>query len=143
MLVAAQPGMAVPQRPNPTASGTGNPACAPLSGFSVIDSRGTAYNCQAFLRAESCLWQHSQEWLCHKDRIRQPVAQAILPVRLCLASVLSILGEQLTIAKLSSVLSHACGSTARNGCATKTESDSQWHRQSCLCAFVWLQCYRF
>src|SRR5437764_2706559 len=37
----------------------------------------------------------------------------------------------------------ACGSTGRNGCATKTKSDSQWHRQSCLCAFVLLQGYRF
>src|SRR5207253_6922099 len=51
------------------------------------------------------LRQRSQEWLCHKEQIRQPVAQAILPVRLCLASVLSILGEQLTIAELSSWLS--------------------------------------
>src|SRR5229473_827870 len=31
----------------------------------------------------------------------------------------------------------SCGSTARNGCATKTKSESQWHRQSCLC-LSWL-----
>jgi hypothetical protein len=28
------------------------------------------------------LRQHSQEWLCHKDQIRELVAQAFLPVRL-------------------------------------------------------------
>src|SRR2546430_17533818 len=43
------------QWPGLLTSGTGNPACAPLPCFSVIDSRGTAYNCRAFLLAESWL----------------------------------------------------------------------------------------
>ncbi len=42
----------MPQRPNLRPSSTGIPACAPLSCFSVIDSRETACNYRASLRAE-------------------------------------------------------------------------------------------
>src|SRR5439155_1076508 len=78
------------QWPGLLTSGTGNPACAPLPCFSVIDLGEQLTITELSSWLSHGLWQHSQEWLCHKDQIRQPVAQAILPVRLCLASGLSI-----------------------------------------------------
>jgi len=78
-LAAAQPGMAVPQRPNLRASGrdilasgTGTPACALLPYCKITSSKileGQFVTSELSSVLSRCLRQHSQEWLCHKDQI--------------------------------------------------------------------------
>src|SRR5207249_9257205 len=79
--------MAVPQRPNLRTSGTGIVACAGLPYCKATSSRTlqdqlTITELSSWLN--DVLRQHSQEWLCHREQIRELVAQAFLPVQVYL-----------------------------------------------------------
>src|SRR5207253_3571050 len=104
--------MAVPQRLNLRASGTGIVASAGLpyckaTSSKTLQDQLTITELSSWL--SDGLRQHSQEWLCHKDQISEPVAQAWLPVRIYLTvrpQAGKTLQDQLTITELSSWLSH-------------------------------------
>ena len=101
----------MPQRLNLRASDTdivafaGLPYCKPTSGKTLQDQL-TITELSSWLSGG--LRQHSQEWLCHKDQIRELVAQAFLPVQVYLTvrpQAAKTLQDQLTITESSSWLS--------------------------------------